>query len=814
MAQKKLFDLLYGALPVGYDPGQLRQYGKPELWESNERDALADALRELMDWRMYMTAYGDVEKTGMDPVLHFLRHGLFEGRKLFPKSSQVLCDENPEMPKVSVILVHKGNCAFLEKSISALLSQTMGEIEILAVNFAENGESSRIIKSMAQKDRRLKYMESGSTLHNAIQNCAGQYVMFMESSSFPLTRAFETACKAIAGEFDFVCFNVSPVFPPEFGPEEKMEFAKKINCGSPRKFEAWEIMPAVFEKKTLSASLFNKLYRADLCSSSLAALDNGCPSADNCFYISMLLLLNARSGLKIANSLSIWRVPHMRESQKGLYTLNAHEIRRFLPRMENAMGKSGTTFPYEKMRDSLLKSSVDEWLGEGGKDGSSMDFNTLAKTFGIIDLCECFIGNCRFRLKELADAFRHCQTPHCQTPQDPEKKIKSIGILYRVMYNGGAERVCWELAPALIEMGYSVTIFLEGAQKNDLRFKPPVKIAYLGGFGVNYEVSILQSLEIALMRNPVDLMMCHLCFDASLLWRLILLKYLGVRVMLFPHNGFYRPLLHPEWKLPLQAHAAILRLGDKVAALSRYDELYYRGRGIDAKYVPNPVRLPPEGWTPPSFASRGANLIVFCRLGEPVKNVDDCLRILAEVVREIPHAKMVFVGSFARNQGMDKFYQLARKLNVLPYIHVTGWVEDATPFVDSASVLVHTACAEGFPLSICEAQGRGVPAVMYDLPIEPARDNPAIIRVEQGDVQGAANEIIALLVDEARWRQLSGIAMLKMRAFTIHGYMKQIGSILADMNKKSDISHYSVEEYNTVIKTLGYYSANLPPWKT
>lgn len=90
------------------------------------------------------------------------------------------------MIKVSVILPVYNVAAYLDETFASLLSQTLQEIEIIAVNDGSMDNSEDIIKKYAQQDARISYFsqknQGQSAARNlALQHAKGEYIYMMDS---------------------------------------------------------------------------------------------------------------------------------------------------------------------------------------------------------------------------------------------------------------------------------------------------------------------------------------------------------------------------------------------------------------------------------------------------------------------------------------------------------------------------------------------------------------------------------------------------------------------------------------------------------
>ena len=90
------------------------------------------------------------------------------------------------MIKVSIILPVYNVAAYLDETFSSLLSQTLRDIEIIAVNDGSTDQSEEIIRKYAQQDSRITYFsqtnQGQSAARNlALQHAKGKYIYMMDS---------------------------------------------------------------------------------------------------------------------------------------------------------------------------------------------------------------------------------------------------------------------------------------------------------------------------------------------------------------------------------------------------------------------------------------------------------------------------------------------------------------------------------------------------------------------------------------------------------------------------------------------------------
>ena len=112
-------------------------------------------------------------------------------------------------------------------------------------------------------------------------------------------------------------------------------------------------------------------------------------------------------------------------------------------------------------------------------------------------------------------------------------------------------------------------------------------------------------------------------------------------------------------------------------------------------------------------------------------------------------AELHIVGGTDYQDYYDSLKKLAKELKVSDYVTFHGFQTDVSKFYQNASINLLTSVSEGFGMTLIEAMANGVPSVVYDLPnIDIVQKRKGIKVVPQGDVRGAAREIIALLSDD------------------------------------------------------------------
>ena len=99
--------------------------------------------------------------------------------------------------KLSVIMSVFNNEETLEESIKSILNQTFKYFELLICNDASTDSSSKIIKRLKEKDKRIKMFENPKnigltkSLNILIKNSQGDYLARQDSDDISLNYRFQ-----------------------------------------------------------------------------------------------------------------------------------------------------------------------------------------------------------------------------------------------------------------------------------------------------------------------------------------------------------------------------------------------------------------------------------------------------------------------------------------------------------------------------------------------------------------------------------------------------------------------------------------------
>jgi glycosyltransferase involved in cell wall biosynthesis len=193
-------------------------------------------------------------------------------------------------------------------------------------------------------------------------------------------------------------------------------------------------------------------------------------------------------------------------------------------------------------------------------------------------------------------------------------------------------------------------------------------------------------------------------------------------------------------------------------------------RGADVLFVSNThtaARLAQQGFAPvrtavgidvESFAqsdpSTAQQRAAFIGRMAHVKGVREAIQTWARVVRTVPGARLVMVGS---GPERERARALAQQLGVSASIEWPGFVseEEKRAILQRSRLFLAPSREEGWGIAVAEALASGVPVVAYRLPVLDELFGRAYVGVPVGDVEALAARTVDVLTDDALATDLS-----------------------------------------------------------
>jgi glycosyltransferase involved in cell wall biosynthesis len=152
---------------------------------------------------------------------------------------------------------------------------------------------------------------------------------------------------------------------------------------------------------------------------------------------------------------------------------------------------------------------------------------------------------------------------------------------------------------------------------------------------------------------------------------------------------------------------------------------------------------------------------------EPRKNLLRLLKAYARVRESLSGRKLVVVG--ARNIWLSTpLTEEIRRLNIEPWVHFTGYVEDEDlpAFYNGADVFVFPSLYEGFGLPVLEAMGCGTPVITSNVSSLPEVAGDAAVLVDPYNIEGIASAMQQVLEDPHLSNELREKGLARAKQFS------------------------------------------------
>lgn len=193
-----------------------------------------------------------------------------------------------------------------------------------------------------------------------------------------------------------------------------------------------------------------------------------------------------------------------------------------------------------------------------------------------------------------------------------------------------------------------------------------------------------------------------------------------------------------------------------VLSHSTKDDLISRGLSSERIHV---IRsgLDHEAHRPPESRERLPEpVIVYLGRLKKYKCIDLPILALPQVLRTVPGAQYWIVGEGDHQEHLE---ELTRRMGLEDHVKFLGMRlgPEKLEILHRARILVYTSPKEGWGLSVVEANAAGCPVVASNSPglRESVRHGSTGFLVPHGDVDGLAESMTKLLVEDELWREMS-----------------------------------------------------------
>ena len=260
----------------------------------------------------------------------------------------------------------------------------------------------------------------------------------------------------------------------------------------------------------------------------------------------------------------------------------------------------------------------------------------------------------------------------------------------------------------------------------------------------------------------------------------------GVPVIVHTYHGFG---FHDRQPKATKALFVLLErlcapLSDALVFVSRANIAYAAAHGLvrpeDAVLIRSgvalsalPARVDAAALKTSAGIGMHKKLVVSIGNLKPQKNAADFVAAAAEVVKEAPDARFVFIGDGPQRRALEA---KAFALGLHDKLFFLGWRRDAAQWLAAADAFAMTSLWEGLPRALVEALKSGVPSVCYaaDGVTDVLRDGENGFLIAPGDRAALAAALARVLRDDALRGRLAKAAAASIGPeFDIDGMVRE-----------------------------------------
>ncbi len=679
-------------------------------------------------------------------------------------------------PKISVIIPVNNSEAYLNECLDSLLKQTLEEIEIICVDDGSTDCSPEIIRAYMQQDGRvqgifLSPQQSAQVARiRGVKASAGAYVLFLDSDDWLEPEACAALYEIIMAEQVDILHFRSRVENCARIPAARVEMNQRLIEPYAGRLTGPEVFRACFVKKKYAFTLWNKLFRGDLCRRAFAAMEERyLPKAQDLYAYFVLAHL--------AESYLGWAGPvyHHYCFGRGVtgskMTLKTYErycfqadvaeaLRRFCQAQQLDTEENRAVI--DGLASQWLKESLQHWLTLSEPRTAAQVTEILFAHWDSAVVLARLTEQYWYEQEYIADKLGKLPGTSLR-----DKKIKTIALYYYRYTIGGLQRVVSLMMPLYQSMGYRVVLITDSApSEDDYPLPEGVERCLIFDWeqtkADNY-ASRAAGWEALVREKDIDLVIYHAWTSPLFLWDMVFLKTHDVPVVLQAHSVFSYSLLRLGKEFYGLPH--VVALADAMSVLSEMDRAFWSAFNPQVYVMPNPVapelrQVPQSGGTEP--------IITWIGRFSYEKQPEEAVWIMEKVAAAMPEARLYMIGGETAGSGlMEKCEELVREKGLENQVQFLGLQPDVSPFLARAAVNLITSSYEGYSMVLVEAQAHGVPAVTYDLSyLSLAQPEYGVVNVPPGNHQAAADEILRLLLEPSHWQEQHRLALNSFRRLT------------------------------------------------
>ncbi|WP_150461237.1 glycosyltransferase [Nesterenkonia ebinurensis] len=671
------------------------------------------------------------------------------------------------MPRVSIVIPVFNDEEFIAAALDSSTGQTLEDIEIICVDDASTDNTVSVIEGYQRRDPRIRLLQQERNLSAfqarrvGVMAARSPYTLFLDGDDglAPAT-ASAASEKAVATEADMVGFGSLIV---RGDGRTGGAFEKRLQPAH-ASLEGAAILKGIFPiGKPASGQIWRYLFRTEVLREAYSYLPEGLVlRRANDVPLMFLVAALAQRYVSIPDRLyrysfgsggSGQRVGDMERAEFYVSAIDSIDsIASAVRKIAWLHSEPGLVMDsYDNVRKSVIGFTTGYLVRQ---TSAEMLPEVLSHLHTRASATDILVSAARFS----ADALAPLKS-HGQRIELGERPARHVLLTTLTLRTGGVSGVLLAQARYLLEAGYRVTIVAKRAGSDRSLIPEGASFIESSAKGLSdrlaewaricreYEIDVAIDHQILYTRDWPEYAMAA--------------RAVGVPTIGWIHNFAGRPVYDLK-----DLHSLMQRnmhLLARLVVLSELDVAFWKLRGVPhTVYLPNPpspMLIESSHSAHHKTAPEGRiELVWWGRLEQHTKRVLQLIEVAEQLEKRGLDFRLNVIGPDWGEMTAESFNAEAQRRGLGERVEAIGprRGKDLTDAIDSADAFVNVSIIEGYPLTLPEAQSRGLPVFMYELPwLALVQDNDGIVAVPQDDAAAIAERIDEVFASPERYEAMS-----------------------------------------------------------
>lgn len=669
-------------------------------------------------------------------------------------------------PLVSIVMPVFNDETWIAKAMDSCLTQTLEAVEVICVDDASTDATRRIIEDYQERDDRVQLIRHKKNLgafqgrRTAIERARAPYVIFIDGDDELEPQAAElSVAQAQRAEADVVGFDVSV-----FGPQGDVVGGYQKRMRPPQEeLEGGAIFHTLFPtNKPSQGQLWRFLFSTELLRAAYSAFDHELylPRVND-LPLTFMVMASAQKYSYVPERLYRYYFGRGGSGQKitalsgfEFYARGIDSVQAIGPALKALSKKSlddrALVEAYTSVHRSVIANVLSYMLDNATEDLYS---SCLAHLHDKVSEADVVLAAAEYAPRALEIIARYGRRVELIS------EVQNVLLATDMLTADGVSSVVLAQARYLSQTGYTVTIatmnrgsVLDSLPKN-------VRFVEIMGNGL---AERLEHWQKVCSTYAVDVVIDHQV-HTSQTWHAyaIASRIAGIATIGWVHDFALSPV-HDLTNMISSTEQRACSLASLVTP-SQLDVTFWKLRGVAHSmflpHPPSPMMIDAGSAGKEKAApSRPLELIWWGQLKEDIAEAKQLLSVAQLLRRAGVRFRMRIIGQNPLDQYLEPLsgavdeQRLGQHVEVLSPLHGQALLEA----LDSADVFVSTSITGGNQVALMEAQSRGLPIAMYELPwMTAGQDNQGTVTAQRGDIEGLAQQVRELAADPERYKKLS-----------------------------------------------------------